>query len=162
MRWLARLVVRFTPTAVKLRACREVSADFASILAAKLDASGAGGLDAYRAAARETGLRAGRRLRDNLLLGDSFKDAELAWRLVSKVSGMKFAVERQDARSVFNHTFCPVFASGGKPLCDSFCLPMVEGLTEAICPSCRVEIVQAAGPSGPCTKALVYGGKRDA
>jgi len=159
LRWLARLVVWFTPTAVKLRACREVSSDFASILATRLEAVGEGGLDAYRTAARETGIRAGHRLRDELNLGDTFKDAELAWRLVSKVSGMKAHVKRERGKSIFTHSSCPIFAAGGKSLCDNFCLRMVEGLTEAVCPSCRIEIVRPAGPAGLCVKALLRGGE---
>ncbi len=143
------------PAAVKLRACREVSSDFVSLLDARLHSGGSTPVDAFRAAARDTGIRAGERLRGELRLRTSLADAELAWRLVSNASGMRYIVERRPGKSLFHHVHCPVFAAGGAALCRDFCLPMVEGLTAAICPSCSVEIVEPAGPEGPCVKALV-------
>ena len=44
-------------------------------------------------------------------------------------------VFRRDKRDAFKHLTCPVFSSGGAALCEDFCLPLVAGLTEAICPS---------------------------
>ena len=154
MRWLARLLVCWMPAAVKLRACRDVSADFTALLSGKL-ASTAGGRDAFRAAAYEAGLRAGKRLRDRLALGDSPDDVLLAWKIVAKASGMKFTVEKAPGKSIFRHLSCPVLSSGGARLCEDFCLPMVRGLTAAVCPSCAVEIIDPASGARPCVKALV-------
>jgi hypothetical protein len=112
-------------------------------------------LEAYRAAARETGRRAARRLVEELRLGNSFQDAEVAWELVSKLSGIQYHIKREEGRSTFSHVTCPVFDAGGKRLCVNFCIPMVEGMTEELCPSCGVEIVTEAGGGGLCVKALV-------
>ena len=161
MRALAKLLVWWMPAAAKSRACREVSSDFAAALSRRLRAGGAG-VDAYRAAARETGVRAGNRLKSELGLGSSFDDAELAWQIVMKASGMKFTVERRPSRSLFRHLSCPLLAAGGAALCEDFCLPMVEGLTEAICPSCRVEIAERPSDERPCVKALIQAGNSNA
>lgn len=141
------------PAAVKLRACRQVSGDFIAFLSAGLGAGGA--IAAFREAARETGRKSGADLKRDLGLGSSFADAEIAWRIVSKASGMKFRVEPGEGRSIFRHSFCPMLSAGGQSLCEDFCLPMVEGLTEAICPACAVEVVESAGGKTPCVKALV-------
>jgi hypothetical protein len=156
-RWLVRLLLVWTPSFAKARAAREVSGDFTGLLADALAKDPCGGLAAFSAAAREAGRRAGGRLRTHLRLGDSFEDAELAWRLISKMSGMRFRVERSRGESIFEHDVCPLLDAGGARLCESFCLPLVEGLTESICPSASVKIIRAAGASRGCAKALVRG-----
>lgn len=157
MRWLGRLLLLWTPAAAKARAARDVSGDFTALLAEALSKDPSGGLEAFREAARETGRRAGHRMKAQLRLGGSFEDVELAWRLVSKMSGMSIRVERSSERSVFEHGVCPVLAAGGPRLCEAFCLPLVEGLTESMCPSCGVAVVRPADASRGCAKALVRG-----
>jgi len=143
------------PASAKARVCQEVSGDFASLLAGALEGGDAKCLEAYRAAARETGRRAARRLREELRLGNSFEDAQVAWELVSKLSGIKYHIKSEEGRSTFSHMTCPVFERGGKRLCVNFCIPMVEGMTKELCPSCGVEVVAEAGDGGLCVKALV-------
>ena len=156
MRWLARILSVWMPASARAKAAAEVSATFAGLLAEKLEKEPGKGLDAYRNAARDTGAAMGRRLRDEFRLGSSFDDVELAWRLVSKASGMSFLVERVPGRSVFRHRRCPVYDAGGRRLCENFCLPLVEGLTSAIAPSCRVEMVEMPDGGGRgCVKALI-------
>ena len=139
---------------MKLRACREVSSDFTAALSANLR-FGTPGIDACRAAAKQAGFAAGNRLKNQLRLGNSFSDAELAWQVVAAASGMDFTIERTPGRSAFRHLTCPIFSSGGAALCEDFCLPLVAGLTEAICPSCRVELSEKPSSRRPCTKVLV-------
>jgi hypothetical protein len=123
--------------------------------------AGDNALGAFREAAAETGRRAGERLKRDLRLGASFEDAELAWRIVSKFSGMKFAVTREPGRSLFLHRTCPMLEAGGTSMCRSFCLPFVEGLSEVMCRACRAQIVEEARGRTPCTKALVRRGGED-
>lgn len=156
MNWRVRLALMHMPDALKLRAARDVSADFAAILARLLEEDPAGGLAAYREAARETGRRAAARLQRDAGLGSSREDVEAAWRLVSNVSGFRYSVTEEEGRAVFDHAFCPVHEAGGASLCENFCLPMVEGLTGGLCPSCSVEVVRAAADGRPCAKALVW------
>jgi hypothetical protein len=156
MRWLGKVLLWWTPGFVAAKVCREVSSDFTALLAEYLDKSNSG-LAAFREAARETGKRSGERLKHELRLAGGFEDAELAWRLVSKMSGMRFSVARGAGGSVFEHLCCPVLDAGGKRLCDNFCVPLVEGLTEALAPGCSVKIIRAGEGSRPCAKALVRG-----
>jgi len=138
---------------VAAKVCREVSGDFTALLAEYLEKDD-GGLAAFREAARETGKRSGNRLKRELRLAGGFEDAELAWQLVSKMSGMRFSVARGEGESTFEHTSCPVLDAGGKRLCENFCVPLVEGLTEAIAPGCGVRLARAAEGSRPCAKVL--------
>lgn len=158
MKWFAKALLWWTPGFAKLRACREVSGDFTAILAEALQANPGAGLEAFREAARETGRKSALRMKDELGLDDSFEDVEFAWKLICKISGMKIAVTREDGRSVFRHLSCPLHRSGGKRLCESFCLPMVEGLTRALSSSMGVALVEEATDSRPCRKALTRGG----
>ena len=162
MRFLARLLLIWTPAFIKARACSETSADLNALAVAALEEAGPDALSAYSRAAVQAGKRCGRRLRSELRLGSQFADAELAWRLVVKFSGMKASVRREKSRSVFIHTKCPVYDAGGAAMCRSFCLPFVEGLTEVICPSCAAEIVKPADETAACSKALVHRGENDA
>ncbi len=143
------------PASVRALACREVSGDFTAILAARLESAGSSALEEFSLAAHETGLRAGERLKAQFRLDSSFADARLAWKIVSRASGMTFTVADCPGRAVFDHLSCPVLQAGGVRLCENFCLPMVAGLTQAICPSCGVEIVEPANLQRPCKKALV-------
>ncbi len=156
MKWLAKVALAWMPAAVKLRACREVSGDFAALLGRYLRRDGAQPVESYRDAARETGRRAAARLRRELGLGDTPEDAETAWRIVSNASGMKYTVERREGESVFHHQRCPLYDSGGAAMCADFCVPMVEGLTEGLCPSCRVRTEREATAGEGCAKALVW------
>jgi hypothetical protein len=139
-----------------------MSADFTAEVLRGLEGSPPEGLAAFREAARRTGARAAENLRRDLRLGGTREDAEIAWRLVSKLSGMKFRVKREGDRAVFTHIRCPVLEGGGPSMCANFCLPFVEGLTEVLCPSCGVEILKEADERGPCVKALVVRGGGDA
>jgi hypothetical protein len=154
--WRIRLALLHMPDALKLRAAREVSGDFTDILARRLEDNPSGGLEAYREAARETGRRAAERLRREAGLGATAEDVEAAWRLVSNIAGFRYSVTGEAGRAVFDHEFCPAYASGGERMCENFCLPMVEGLTTALCPSCGIEIVRPAADGRPCAKALVW------
>ncbi len=157
MHLIARILANWMPASAAVKACRETSSDFAAILAARLDESPADGLSAFREAARETGVRAAARLKRELGLGSSFEDVELAWRILSRASGMTITIERGASRSVFKHIRCPVRDAGGEGLCSEFCLPLVEGLTREMCPSCSLELVKPAEGGKGCWKALVKG-----
>lgn len=139
-----------------------MSAQFTAEAVRALGDSSSGGLEAFTHAARTSGRRAGEDLMRDLGLGSSFEDAVLAWRLVSKLSGMKFRVAREGGRAVFTHLVCPMLDAGGPSMCTAFCIPFVEGLTEALCPSCAVEMVTQADENRACVKALVKRGGGDA
>ncbi len=155
MRSLAKLLLVWTPSFVRARAASEMSADFNALVVDALHKKGPEAVEAFREAARESGRRTGERLKKQLHLGSSFEDAELAWRLVCKFAGMPFVLHRDDRMSVFDHKACPMLASGGAAMCESFCLPFVTGLTQSVCSSCSVAIVEPATDSRPCKKALV-------
>jgi len=157
LRWVAKLLLIWTPPFLKAKACREMSAEFTALVIDALD--GEGPLEAFRGAAWEAGKRSGDRLKNDLCLGGGYEDAELAWRLVSKFSGMKFTVTRRGGKSLFDHHVCPVLESGGLTMCRNFCVPFVEGLTASMCPSCAVEIIKGAEGGEPCVKALANGGQ---
>jgi len=162
VRWLAKLLLLYAPGWLKARACRDMSARFTA-LAVKAAAGNSDSCAAALAgAAREAGAHAGESLKRDLRLGGGFEDAELAWRIVCKFSGMTFRVERQPGRSVFNHIVCPLLEAGGRAVCEGFCVPFVEGFTEAVCPACSVSIVEEAAAPCPCKKALVEAGGADA
>lgn len=137
-----------------------MSADFTALLIEHLETTG--GVGEFAAACREAGRKSAARLQHDLGLGSDFEDAELAWRLVSKFSGMKFSVERSAQKSLFVHHVCPALSAGGTKMCESFCIPFVEGLTEAMCPSCGMAVCREATGERPCAKALLRGGGRDA
>jgi hypothetical protein len=158
VRWLAKLLLLYAPGWLKARACREMSAEFTALAVAAAEANSDSCAWSLRGAAREAGARAGERLTRDLRLDGSFEDAELAWRIVCKFSGMKIAVERRSDRAVFNHLACPLFEAGGESACEGFCLPFVEGFTEAVCPACTVALVERPAAGHPCRKALVHGG----
>lgn len=162
MRWLGKLFLLWAPGWLKARACREMSAEFTALAINAARQRSEGCLEALREAARESGRRAGERMKSELRLDGSRRDAELAWRLVCKFSGMKIAVERQSDRSVFDHLVCPLLSGGGEDVCEGFCLPFVEGFTQAVCAGCKVEVVEGAREGRPCRKALVYTGLSDA
>ena len=162
MRWLGKALLIWTPGFVSAGACRRTSAEFTALAARAAAKSGDEALGAFRAAAVEAGRRAAETLKCDLGLACGFEDAELAWRLVSKFSGMAFSVKRAADRSLFDHRVCPALAAGGPAMCRDFCIPFVEGLTRAMCPSCRLEVVEEANGETPCTKALVRGEGEDA
>lgn len=162
MRWLGKLLLLWAPGWIKARACREMSASFTAQAIDAARERGEGCLEALRGAARESGKRAGERMKSELRLDGGRRDAELAWRLVCKLSGMKITVERRGDRSVFDHLVCPLLADGGEGVCEGFCLPFVEGFTRAVCTGGTVEVVEGAHDGRPCTKALVYTGSADA
>lgn len=157
MRWLAKLLLVWTPGFLKARACRDMSAGFTALAIESLSAAGPQALAAYREAARRAGVASGERMRADFAFKECFGDAELAWRLVCKLSGMKISLTRESGRTLFDHRSCPLFSTGGSEACGNFCIPFVEGLTAGLCPSCRVELVAEAGEAGACVKALVRG-----
>jgi hypothetical protein len=162
VRWLAKLALLWTPGFAKARACREMSAAFSAAAIDALSLEGESALAAFRKAADSTGFEAGLKLKKDLRLSDGFDDAELAWRLVTKMSGMKFRVVRGEGRSLFDHATCPMLEAGGAKMCRNFCAPFVEGLTRAFCRECRLEMVEEADGGEPCTKALVMGDRDNA
>ena len=155
MRLLARLLLLWAPGGVRARAAGEMSADLNALVVEKLSAASAECLATYREAAFEAGRRAAGRLQSRLGLARTFKDCELAWRLVTKFSGMSFYVEKENARSVFVHTKCPVLEAGGPETCRNFCRPFVEGLTAGFSPDFGVEVLEEARGARPCRKALL-------
>ncbi len=162
MRWLGKALLIWTPGFISADACRRTSAEFTALAAQAAVKSGDKALGAFRAAAVEAGKRTAGRLKDDLGLSGGFEDTELAWRLVSKFSGMAFYVKRTADRSLFDHRVCPALAGGGTTMCRDFCIPFVEGLTHAMCPLCRLEMVKEASGKTPCTKALIRGKAKDA
>lgn len=101
----------------------------------------------------------GKKLKEELNLGDSLKDAADAWIIAGNIFKVKMiARELNDKEIEFHHPYCPMwnfFKSKGKIYCKTLCLPYVESVAKAVSPNIEMEIVQPPSEKNTCIKKLV-------
>lgn len=108
---------------------------------------------------RKLGEEDGKKLKEELNLGEGLKDAADAWIIAGKIFKVKMTTrEPNDKEIEFHHLYCPMwsfFKSKGKIYCKTLCLPYVESVAKAVSPNIEMEIVQLPSEQNTCVKKLV-------
>ncbi len=115
------------------------------------------GVDPIAAAMERLGERLGGQLRRRLKLPPSRSGAILAWRIASRLGGLRFQVRKEAERTIIDHHHCPLwerFRREGELSCARFCTPLARGMARSVAPECTMEMVRPATLERPCAKAL--------
>jgi len=105
------------------------------------------------------GAEDGKKLKEELNLGDSLEDAADAWLIMGNVFKVKMIAKKLNKNEIeFHHPYCPMwnfFKSKGKIYCKTLCLPYVESFAKAVSPNIEMVIVQPPTEENTCIKKLV-------
>ncbi len=102
----------------------------------------------------------GRDLQKRLGLPAGRAGAVLAWRVASRLGGLRFRVVEENSRTVVDHSHCPLwdrFRAEGELSCPRFCEPLARGIARVIAPECSMKTIRPATLETPCAKALYEG-----
>lgn len=129
-----------------------------SEIAQELRAMGPTAQQAMPSAMRRLGERFAGLLRRELGLGATIDQVGAAWEIGCHVAGIKYRVVREDGKLIFHTPHCPTWEhhlAEGELLCRISCLPMTEGLTEALSSGgVALELVRPPDREGTCIRAL--------
>ena len=156
----ARLLSRWIPSPVARLALRETQEQLLWSLHRTFPPPEEGD-DPVEAMMDDLGETLGRDLIDRLGLTRDRHGAVHAWRITSRLGGLRLQVREEPDRSVFEHQHCPLwdrFRQEGEIACPRFCESVARGLARAIAPGCRMEVLSPATLESPCVKALIDGG----
>ncbi|MEE8142681.1 MAG: hypothetical protein V3T77_06240, partial [Planctomycetota bacterium] len=115
------------------------------------------GKDPLPLAMESLGEKIGRDLQTRLKLPEGRAAAVLAWRVASRLAGLRLRVEEEGERTVVDHLYCPLwdrFRQERELSCPRFCEPLARGMARVVAPGCEMEMVRAATLEAPCAKAL--------
>ena len=101
----------------------------------------------------------GKKLKEELNLGNDLKDAVDAWLIMGNIFKVKMIARKLNEKEVeFYHPHCPMwnfFKSKGKIYCETLCLPYVESFAKAVSSNIEMAIVQPPTEENTCIKKLV-------
>ena len=156
---VARLLSRWIPAPIAARALLETQEQLLWELHKELPPPDDGD-DPVVTIMERLGVSLGRQLQERFGLTRDRHGAVVAWRITSRLGGLRLAQREESDRTIFDHTHCPLwerFRAEGELSCPRFCEPLARGIACAVAPDCRMEMVRAATLDVPCAKALVDG-----
>ena len=105
------------------------------------------------------GTEDGEKMKEELNLGNSLRDAADAWLIMGNIFKVKMVAKKLNENEIeFHHPNCPMwnfFKSKGKIYCKTLCLPYVESLAKAVSPNIEMVVVQPPTEENTCIKKLV-------